>query len=137
MKLLFFTRALVCVPSAHFDAVNPPQTVARVLRNDRAARLRCVWSRDADGRLACRWLRDDAPADDAAIPLAAIRRFPIPAAPTRVRTPLRAPTQTRVTDFRPGHNLPTPAPLSNDRFAPGRIPGAPEGTGHVRHARPA
>ena len=137
MKLLFFTRALVCAPSARFDAAGRPQAAVRALRNAYVPRLRCIWSRDADGRLACRWLRDDTGADEAAIPLAAMRRFPAPVSPAPIHVPLRTPTQTRVTDFRRSGNAPASAPLSNDRTASCRTPGATEGTDHVRHVRPA
>lgn len=90
MKLLLFTRALVSAPSVRFDAANRPQAAARTLRSERTARLRCVWSRGADGRLACRWLRDDVPTGDSAIPVEAIRRFPIevPAAEGCLPSPL-------------------------------------------------
>jgi hypothetical protein len=136
MKLLLFTRALVSASSFRFDAANRPQADARTLRGERTARLRCVWSRGADGRLACRWLRDDVPAGDGAIPVEAIRRFPAPT-PTPFHPPQRTPTATRVTDFRRSGNMPAPVGTSNGRPAPDRFPRESKGIDHVRHVRPA
>lgn len=78
MKLLLFTRAFVSAHNIRFDAANPPCAAvsARVRREDRSPRLRCVWSRGPDGRLACRWRREEVDGGEDAIPVAAIRRFP-------------------------------------------------------------
>jgi hypothetical protein len=138
MKLLLFTRALACAQHAHFDKTKPTQALAlaRMSRADRVPRLRCAWSRDADGRLACRWLHDDTTDDDGTIPLAAIRRFPHSPAPSPMHAPLRTPTQTRVTDLRRrGDNIPTP--MHDNRFPPGHAPRPSMSNSHVRHVRPA
>ena len=76
MKLLLFTRALAGAQPVRPDSAiaSPSVTPVRSRRRDDARRLRCVWSRAADGRLVCHWQRDDD-----GIPLTALRRFPFPA----------------------------------------------------------
>jgi|GEM_PF-3527016 hypothetical protein len=89
MKLLLFTRALASAQPIRLDRAIPSPSVvpARSRRRDDAPRLRCVWSRAADGRLACRWQRDDDGADDDGIPLVALRRFPLSAIARRAASP--------------------------------------------------
>lgn len=89
MKLLLFTRALASAQPIRLDSAiaSPSAAPARSRRRDDAPRLRCVWSRDADGRLVCRWQRDDDGADDDGIPLAALRRFPLSAIARHAASP--------------------------------------------------
>ena len=90
MKLLLFTRALASAQPIRLDRAIPSPSVvpARLRRRDDAPRLRCIWSRDADGRLACRWQRDDGSTGDDGIPLVALRRFPLsPIAPPHAASP--------------------------------------------------